>query len=343
MNELAAYKRALEICVFCPKLCRYACPVAEAEARETVTPWGIMTRLDDVSRGAAPFDEQMGELLAHCTGCDRCTQMCKHDNPVAEVIRAGRAVAARLGVLPPALLAWAETPAPEPKALTAYPIERPTLILAGYTDPAVVEASISLLEAAGYTVGRPRDGITTSGVRWLHAGRPEAFQAQLALLAGATEGAETLVCLDADDAWALRTYGHLNFDVVHLAEALDGRLSGLKPVYSGDVLYLDDSRLGRGLGVVDAPRALLAQIVDGTIREALMSGVEGGCCGAGAGYAACVPEGAKRVAIEALADVPEVPIISAGSHCVEHLRAHAEDRPVDHWAVRLADGLRSKR
>ena len=34
---------ALEKCVFCPKLCRSACPVSNAEPRETITPWGKMS------------------------------------------------------------------------------------------------------------------------------------------------------------------------------------------------------------------------------------------------------------------------------------------------------------
>ena len=35
--------RNARACVFCPKLCRSACPVSNAEPRETVTPWGKMS------------------------------------------------------------------------------------------------------------------------------------------------------------------------------------------------------------------------------------------------------------------------------------------------------------
>ena len=37
MNGL---RRALELCEFCPKMCRFACPVSEATGREALTPWG---------------------------------------------------------------------------------------------------------------------------------------------------------------------------------------------------------------------------------------------------------------------------------------------------------------
>src|SRR5690606_21614357 len=40
---LAAHDEALQKCVYCPKLCRTACPVSNVEATETVTPWGKMS------------------------------------------------------------------------------------------------------------------------------------------------------------------------------------------------------------------------------------------------------------------------------------------------------------
>ena len=43
LPTLGARKDTLEKCVFCPKLCRSACPVSNAEPRETLTPWGKMS------------------------------------------------------------------------------------------------------------------------------------------------------------------------------------------------------------------------------------------------------------------------------------------------------------
>ena len=71
-HPLDAHARTIETCVFCPKLCRFGCPVAEAEARETVTPWGLMTLADDVRRGRRPLDAAAADVWARCTGCGRC-------------------------------------------------------------------------------------------------------------------------------------------------------------------------------------------------------------------------------------------------------------------------------
>ena len=38
----AALARPATLCAFCPKMCRSACAVSEAEKRETVTPWAKM-------------------------------------------------------------------------------------------------------------------------------------------------------------------------------------------------------------------------------------------------------------------------------------------------------------
>ncbi len=84
----------LETCAFCPRLCRAACPVSNAEPREALTPFGKMTSLLSTERDAS-------NLLAYaCTGCGACTTACRHENPVAEVLLEGRAALADAGRSP---------------------------------------------------------------------------------------------------------------------------------------------------------------------------------------------------------------------------------------------------
>jgi hypothetical protein len=42
LEQMTAY------CTYCPKMCRFSCPTAAAESRETVTPWGMMRLLEMV-------------------------------------------------------------------------------------------------------------------------------------------------------------------------------------------------------------------------------------------------------------------------------------------------------
>jgi Fe-S oxidoreductase len=89
-----ALARPATLCAFCPKMCRSACPVSEAEKRETVTPWAKMSlvhlgRTGQVDRG----DPGVQRALQACTGCGACTEQCAHGNPVTETLFAARALA----------------------------------------------------------------------------------------------------------------------------------------------------------------------------------------------------------------------------------------------------------
>lgn len=342
----------VETCVFCPKLCRYACPVAEAETRETVTPWGLMTLLDDVRRGLAVLDEATAETWAHCTGCRRCQQVCKHDNDVPRALAHARDRARAMGVGPDGWRRWLDAPAPALDALSALPAGGETIVLAGRAEAKRVDAALALLRAAGYSaLARPFGGARDAGGRHLSLGDEEGFRSAAQRLLAGLDGASLVICLDAEDAEVLRFEWRARDlwtgprpRVVHLLEALDGRLDGapLERVVSGDVLYLDACRLGRGLTLYDAPRALLSRVITGQILEALRSRERGGCCGLGDGLAAVDPDAAADVAQEAAAAPPgapsAVPVVIAGA-CADHLRAALSPRPVYALAELLAAGL----
>lgn len=336
----------VETCVFCPKLCRWACPVAEAEARETVTPWGLMTLLDDLHRGDAPLDAAHAEPFAHCTQCGRCQHVCKHDNDAPGAILAARALAADAGEAPPGWSAWADAPPPRSPSLDALPEGGAIQVLAGRADEARIAASLALLRAAGWRApSRPVGDARDTGHRMLAAGRPVDFAAAADRLVVAAKRAETIICLDAEDAETLRfafprrgVWRGRPPRVLHLVEALDGKLPALAPAIAGDVLYLDACRLARGLGVIDAPRALLGGAVGGAIREALDAGVDGACCGAGGALPAVAPEAAAAVARDAASIEPDVPVVMVGA-CVDHVRRALAPRPVYGWAELLAAAL----
>ena len=335
--SLAGHRKAVDLCTYCPKLCRWACPVAEAETRETVTPWALMTRVDDVLRGAAPADAATAEVWTHCTGCGRCQTACKHENDVKTVLYAARAEVQ--GLLPPGLLAWAEE-APAPcAAYAALPRAGRVRVLPGHAAPAVVEAGLALLAAAGFAeLGRL--SVAHSAHRHREAGHPAAADAAQDALAAELAGVDQLICFEAEDALALRGLK----GVVHLFEALPWPdfQTLIHRTLPGDVLYLDACALGRGLELYNAPRRLLERAITGTLREATMHHTEAGCCGAGAGYAALHPGPAATVAREAAADVAHIPVVIAGGACAAHLQAALAPRPVLHLYQVLAASLRGK-
>ncbi len=94
--------RALELCVFCPKMCRFACPASEVTSREAFTPWGKVSLA--ALAGRAP-DESAAIAFGACTGCLRCQTYCAHANDVPALLYAARAGAVGAGSAP---RAWAE-------------------------------------------------------------------------------------------------------------------------------------------------------------------------------------------------------------------------------------------
>jgi Fe-S oxidoreductase len=95
-------RRAEELCEFCPKMCRFSCPVSEATFREALSPWGKVS-LAALS-GAEP-EPSASEAFAGCTGCLRCQQYCAHANDVPRILYAARATSVRAGT---ALAAWTQ-------------------------------------------------------------------------------------------------------------------------------------------------------------------------------------------------------------------------------------------
>ena len=107
MNDTdAQIAKATQYCTYCPKLCRFTCPVAQAEHRETVTPWGLMRLLEMTRTDDFPRDEETVSLFFHCTGCLRCQTWCNHDNDVPMAMWDARARAWRDGETPEEIVAY---------------------------------------------------------------------------------------------------------------------------------------------------------------------------------------------------------------------------------------------
>ena len=83
----------------CPKLCRWACPVAEVEGRETSTPWNLVNSSGYVKRGWSKI-EDYAELPYLCTHCGACSDVCLHSNDVPAILTLGRARVLDAGLAP---------------------------------------------------------------------------------------------------------------------------------------------------------------------------------------------------------------------------------------------------
>ncbi len=88
-----------DTCAMCPKMCRFACPVARATASDGVHPTGLASAIVAAARGALPWEEA-GRVVYECTMCLGCNTYCALDQDVPAYIREARAEAVDRGAAP---------------------------------------------------------------------------------------------------------------------------------------------------------------------------------------------------------------------------------------------------
>jgi Fe-S oxidoreductase len=316
VNDL---RRAAELCEFCPKMCRFSCPVSEATFREALSPWGKVS-LAALS-GAAP-GPPAAEAFAGCTGCLRCQHYCAHANDVPRVLYAARASSVRAGT---ALAAWTRTAerfraaghAEEVDLLAVHravsagqaaaPAPR-AMLFAGCDALAqggdLARAALAVARELGAPLGLAPETALCCGLKLLEAGHPDEFAAHARRVREIScPTPVNLVFLTPGCARAVRerwpalpagsTAEHVT---TYLARALANRgAKEERPPLPISVAWHDPCELSRGLAEVTAPRALLAAAVE-EVREPIRTGVDTSCCGAAGLLPRSLPEVAASIA-----------------------------------------------
>ena len=305
LTVLDERRAALEMCGYCPKLCRSTCPVSEATASEALIPWGKMSMTWYVARGDLKPDRDVASLAWGCTGCHGCRERCEHQNPVAATLTAARAVFREQGLAPPgserAVSRFAARRARLAERARALRLRDETsnvalLVGCGYLaargDEAkdVATAARALFGAVHVLDGCCGLPLAEGGER---AGALELRRALVSSLAG-----RRLVVADAGCAAELRELG-----AETLVEAAAQRVSKLGRVaLAGPVRFHYPCRLARGLGVIEEPRVVLARAFGAPPAEFEHRGSAVSCSGAGGLLPFAMPKAARTIARERLAE-----------------------------------------
>jgi Fe-S oxidoreductase len=302
----------LELCVYCPKLCRAACPVSNAEPREVLIPWGKMTTAYFQARGMAPADAPHAATAWACTGCGACAEArCDHRNDVAGTLREARAWHFDEGRAPAAAARAAERFARHGRRLRAA-VER-----LGPSDPggqallvgcayarALPRVARDAARVARAFVGPVRPLGICCGRPLLEAGDARAFGAAARAFGREAGGAGAeVVAVDPGCARTLletypQTEGAPPLRVTLLVDAVAAELGRLRPLGDGAprVRYHDPCHLGRGLGRYEAPRALLARLTGRAPGELPGARRASACSGGGGLLPATMPEVSAAIA-----------------------------------------------
>lgn len=318
---LDLYKNEHTYCAYCPKLCRFSCPVSTAEGRETTTPWGKMTALHHVAGGALPADPAYAATWYACTGCERCTEFCAHGNEVSFALSDARGEAFRLGVAPKE----ANEVQAKHGAREARMVAEARTLFGEYAPPsndfdvvyvpgctAIVQApesAVAGLEVAqALTAARARvKANRCCGLPLLDAGDREGFyKAADAFLRELPQEGTAIFqdpgCLHALRVVAREIWATETTALVHLTEVAATSLERFKSNSSELVRYHDACRLGRGLGVYEAPRKILTHITGQPPLEFAQNRAHSECSGAGGQLPRIYKNTSKLIAEERIAE-----------------------------------------
>jgi len=323
LTMLDERKAALETCGYCPKLCRGACPVSETEASEALIPWGKMSMTWYVARGDLEPDPDVAALPWACTGCFGCRDRCEHQNPVAETLRAARAVYRNQGL----------APARSEALLAAFSAKQARLAARARELDGGTRGDAALLVGCGYLSlksGEARDAVAATRALLgsvsvldgccglvLREGGDErgAADARNALLEQVN--GRPLVVADAGCALELRAAGART-----LAELAASDLSRLArvPSLGGSLRWHDPCRLSRGLGVEVEPRSILERALGAPPAEFDRRGKGGHCSGAGGLLPLTMPSTARGIVRERLREHGELGGGTIATACASSLR-----------------------
>lgn len=315
---LGERRSVLEKCVYCPKLCRAACPVSNATPSESLTPWGKMSTAFFLARGdVAPLAET-ASLAWACTGCFACRDRCDHKNPVEATLAETRS----------ALFAEGNAPSPAREVAenagrrAAHTRESAALLRAS---GATKGAATKLLVGCGYLRKAPRQAAEAVAVTKAllerdvdvveaccgyparAAGDARGFEAAKREMAREVDGAERFVVLDPGCARTLlQDYGATQIKapelLIDIAAASLARFSKIEPSSApglhdaSRLRYHDPCQLGRGLDRYDAPRAILQRLLGAPVGEFERNRGAADCSGGGGILPRTMPETSATIA-----------------------------------------------
>jgi Fe-S oxidoreductase len=360
---LEARRAALETCVFCPKLCRSACPVSNAEPRETITPWGKMSIAWMAAHGDVPLDTSHAAPAWACTGCFGCREWCDHRNPVTGVLLDARDAFTARGVAPEGAARTVgrfarhdEDTRAAVRDLASHRGERhgardALLIGCGYVRSAGNEARDAIDATAALSGGSVALAAGCCGLPLRLAGDRTAFAAHATRFARSLEGYASLVVVDPGCALAIeRMYPDVGVTIGPRLELLVQLAARSLPTLSrvdgvGEpIRWHDPCQLGRGLGVYDAPRAVLERVLGHAPDEFEDSREQAACSGAGGLLPSTMPAVARTIAkarLEAHVRAGGGRIVTACASSLRALRKSAQGLgvAVDDLVTWIARGL----
>ncbi|HDH96831.1 MAG TPA: (Fe-S)-binding protein [Proteobacteria bacterium] len=350
---LKEYQREIEYCTYCPKMCRFSCPVGNATAKETTTPWGRMSILYLVKQGYREWDREVAALMEQCVTCMICREYCDHEIDVPGVMLAARAESAKRGIITQEIDSYRAFFLKHDNAMGDDLLARLKSILpkryfvqdaqvayfagcsAIYNFPNNISDTFKVFEKLGIDYVAVYPGkIQCCGAPLRFLGLTEELTEHMRRVYRALRKYKVIISGCPTCVYELKVvYPEAGFKltprVYHITEFLwsffqQGKVK-VERQYPRPVMYHDPCYLGRYLEVYEAPRRILDEVCRESVIEFSWNRRSSYCCGGGGGLPITHPEVAKAIALERLSEFKEhgdAALVTACPSCQRHFYKH---------------------
>ncbi len=348
-GRLAAEDREPQYCIGCG-MCLLECPVYNAVGPVFGTSGHMGGHGAYLSGSLGRLDESVDAGLYLCAECGACTEVCPSRIDTKRGVGALRAASRGegLGILPEhdevvasirnydnpwkvpraQKAKWARGLGVRPKGDVLYFAGCSTSLLSPETGAKMVD----LLRASGAEPAYLGQSEKCCGsvARKIGEARLAREKAEACFADFATAGAKTVVTSCPGCASALNHFEDLprehGMRVLHVSQYLDEHIDRLPltPLKgTGGVTFHDPCDLGRGLGVYDEPRRVLAAATGSACVEMERSREHSSCCGSGAGVRSAFPVLADSISRDRLRMAGESgagTVVTSCPWCVQSLK-----------------------
>ncbi len=323
---------AIDGCYVCP-MCRHQCTTLKATRQETDSPRSKALSLYSLQRGLLALDDPgMVAQMYRCCGCRLCTAWCISGYEPSSMVQAARTAIVQKLKAPQRVMELLDRILDAGNPM-GHPMDERGAVLDGLASPAdkqpqvllyagcspsyeerdQVRAAARLLDAAGVSWTTLRRERCCGAVAWSLGFRREAQDMAAAVLEGIEQsGATTVVTTcpscakaignDYSKEWGVKPRKQV--EVLHITQLLARLMDQGKLVFKKAMelraAYHDPCSLGRGMGVYEEPRRVLAAIGGLELVESRHNREKGECCGSGAGMRFTNPEIAATAASQTL-------------------------------------------
>lgn len=343
------FNKEIEYCTYCPKMCRFSCPVANASCSETLTPWGRQSLLHLVAEGKQDFNREVALTVYNCLTCLLCREYCDHDLEIPPVMEAARHMAVQ-GQKEPVEVAdfrlfFSEHKNPVGDNLQArirailperyFSPDAQVVYWPGcsaiYNLSKNVTDTFALFEALGVDyVSCWGEELQCCAFPLATLGLWEQYEEQSRRVAKALSKYKTIIsgcptCVHMFKSRYLEEGKKLTNKVYHITEFLaplvaSGKLP-IRKTYPNPVMYHDPCYLGRYLDVYQEPRQLLSEVLREPLVEFSYNNKDSMCCGGGGGMPVTTPALSRIVAKDRLKEFYEgesKTLVTACPTCERH-------------------------